>query len=85
MRNLSELRMEIDALDKNLVEILEKRFKVVKEVGDYKKQNNLPIFDEQREKEVIESKRELLSNEEDFKYYKKIFQLIMDISKDMEK
>ncbi|WP_162163913.1 chorismate mutase [Acholeplasma hippikon] len=85
MKDITELRKEIDLLDKRLVEILEKRFKVVKAIGEYKKINHLPIFDKEREKFVLESKKELLTKEEDFEYYKRIFQLIMDISKEMEK
>lgn len=85
MNELELLRKEIDTLDKSLVEILEQRFLIVQKIGHYKKENGLPVFDPQREKFVLDSKKNLLSNEEDFHYYKRIFQLIMDISKEMEK
>lgn len=85
MKSLDELRSQIDAIDKELVSLLEKRFIVVKEVGEFKKVNNLPILDKEREKLVLASKKSLLSNEKDFQYYERIFQLIMDISKEMEK
>jgi len=85
MTKLDTLRLAIDQTDKELVRLLEERFKLVREIGQYKKDNNLPIFDPIREKQVLESKERLVSNKADWQYYEKIFKLFMDISKEMEK
>ena len=82
---LEEYRNEIDRLDKELVKILEKRFLVVHEIGLYKKANNLPILDLEREKKVLESKRLIVNDDSKWQHYEKIFKLIMDVSKDLEK
>ncbi len=85
MTKLDTLRLAIDQIDKELVKALEERFKLVKEIGHYKKENGLPIHDPKREAYVLETKKALLKNQSDWTHYEKIFQLLMDIAKDMEK
>ncbi|WP_162146885.1 chorismate mutase [Acholeplasma granularum] len=82
---LKELRKRIDQLDYDIVKLLELRFQVVKEIGAYKKEHQLPIYDPKREEEVLQSKKELILNKEQWPYYEEIFKLIMDISKRLEK
>lgn len=54
--NLSMLRRQIDELDNNLLELLAHRMRVSKEIGQYKKEHNMPILQEQRYDEIL-SKR----------------------------
>ncbi|MDO5702176.1 MAG: chorismate mutase [Lachnospiraceae bacterium] len=54
MRNIDELRKEIDRIDSELVRLFEERMNIALEIAAYKKQNGLPILDEGREKAVIE-------------------------------
>lgn len=37
MRNLSEIRTEIDSIDEQIIELFKKRMDCAKEVGNYKK------------------------------------------------
>ncbi len=83
--SLADFRKEIDLIDQELVQLLEKRFLIVHQIGLLKKELGLPVFDPKREKEVLESKGKLITNKEHLAYYESIFKLIMDISKDMEK
>ena len=53
MNKLEENRQLINEIDKKIVELFEQRMLISKEIALYKKENNLPIFDEQREKEVL--------------------------------
>lgn len=53
---LETLREEIDAADQKLLEALAERMAVVKRVGEYKKQNNLPPLDQARWQKVLENK-----------------------------
>ena len=46
---LTALRAQIDDLDRELVELLARRFEVTREVGRLKAQQGLPSLDEQRE------------------------------------
>ena len=73
-KELLELRKKIDKIDDEVFSLLEKRYKVVKEVGDYKKKKNLPVIASDREKEIIEKRIEKSSLGSDFikKYYRLI-------------
>lgn len=81
---LLELRNRIDEIDKDILRLLELRFQVVKEIGAYKKANNLPILDANREKEVLEMRKALLVNQDNWPHFESLFKLIMKVSKDLE-
>jgi chorismate mutase len=53
LERLYELRGRIDEIDKQIIELLEERIRVAKEIGKIKKELNLPIKDEEREREVL--------------------------------
>ena len=42
--NLEEIRTEIDALDKELLALFERRMDLCRDVALYKKEHNLPVF-----------------------------------------
>lgn len=48
--NLTYLRQQIDEIDSQIFDLFIKRIYLAKEIGLYKKQHNLPIFDLKREK-----------------------------------
>ena len=52
-QNLTELRNKIDEIDREIVELLNKRALYSKKVGEIKKKNNIEIIDFSREKEVF--------------------------------
>lgn len=54
MRNLKEDREILDEIDKKIIDLLEDRMRIVKEIGLYKLSNNISIEDKNREKEIIE-------------------------------
>lgn len=56
MNDIKGLREEIDKTDKKILELLSRRFSLVKMVGEYKKKNNLPILDLKREEEILQKK-----------------------------
>jgi chorismate mutase len=53
MFNLAELREQIDKLDDKLLQIFEKRMKVVEEIGKHKKVNNITILQSQRWDDIL--------------------------------
>src|SRR5687768_4553972 len=57
--SLDALRVQIDALDERLVELLNERARVVVEIGKLKQQNNSPIYAPDREKLVLQKVRKL--------------------------
>lgn len=52
--NLEELRKQIDQLDDQLLEVLNRRMAVVKQIGDLKNTNNDIIYRPEREKAIID-------------------------------
>lgn len=48
-QRIEALRRQIDHLDAELVALLSNRFRLTKEVGQYKHQNNIPPVDRKRE------------------------------------
>lgn len=54
--NLSALRRQIDDLDNNLLELLARRMRVSKEIGQYKKEHNMPILQVQRYDEILQKR-----------------------------
>ena len=53
MERLHELRTEIDGIDRQIIELLEERAKLTREIGKIKRELNLPVKDEKREEEVL--------------------------------
>lgn len=62
MEDLSQLRNEIDEIDKKIVLLFEERMEAVLKIADYKNQNSIPILNENREKEVIKKNTLRLKN-----------------------
>ena len=77
MLNLAELREQIDKLDDKLLQIFEKRMKVVEEIGKHKKNNNITILQSQRWDDIVH-KRVLLGNRKGLseEFILKVFQAI---------
>ena len=46
--DLEEIRSRIDQIDRKLIELIEERLEIVREVALYKKENNMKIFDRKR-------------------------------------
>ncbi len=55
MKNLGEIRAEIDKIDNQMIELFKQRMNCAKEVGNYKKANNIPVLNELRENEILNS------------------------------
>ena len=82
--NLNEIRNNINETDKEIVELLEKRFNLVIKVGQYKIINNLPVLDEKRETIVINKCKEQLKNKRYSNYMEEIYIKIMDTCKKLQ-
>ncbi|MDR0413509.1 MAG: bifunctional 3-deoxy-7-phosphoheptulonate synthase/chorismate mutase type II [Dysgonamonadaceae bacterium] len=52
--NLTELRQQIDRIDHELLAILAKRMRVSREIGQYKKEHNMPVLQTGRYDEILD-------------------------------
>lgn len=77
---LTELRQRIDRVDRAIVELLEERFDIVSGVIEYKRRKNLPVLDENREKQKLEALSSLC-REDTESCIAQILQCMMDQSR----
>ncbi len=83
--NLDEIRIKINQCDLKLIEAFKERMNLVKEVALYKKANNLPIFDKNREKLIKEKNIKLLNDKEIEEYFLNFFENLLIESKKYQK
>lgn len=53
-KSLDELRKKIDQIDNELIDILNERMAIIKEVGEFKRNSNTAIYRPEREKSIID-------------------------------
>lgn len=85
MEELKKLRDQIKNLDEEMVKLLEKRFNLSLKIGEFKKENNLPILDKDREKELSLINLSKLENKDFSESYLNIFKTILEESKKLQK
>ena len=83
MEDLKEIRQNINKIDEEIIGLLEKRFDLSKKVRAYKISHNKKIYDPVREEEILKKIKE--DNPKYGKYFVKIYQEIMDQSKNLQK
>ena len=77
---IEELRQQINEIDSQLVKSFDERMKVALEIAKYKKENNKPVLDPAREREVIN--RQIGCVDESMAMYVKLlYNTIFDISR----
>ena len=81
---LNALRDQINAIDEKLVQLLEQRFAIVKEVGVVKQAAKLPIRDEKREQAGLNRLKAKVDDKGLQPVIQAIFQTIMDEAKKLE-
>lgn len=85
MRNLNEIRPDIDQVDRQLKELFLKRMELVSEVGAYKKEHGLPVKNQGREDSLIAEKLRDLDNftEETAAFFRNLIDISCDYQERM--
>ena len=82
MENLEQMRKEIDIIDGKILEAFEERMKLSAKIAKYKKDNNLPVLDESREKEKLDR---IAKSEDEFSAFSsKLYLTLADLSRDYQ-
>jgi chorismate mutase len=55
MNELNQFRVDLDEIDKTIIEQLEKRFNIAREMKEYKDEHNIDVYDPIREEEVLDN------------------------------
>ncbi|MCD8068536.1 MAG: chorismate mutase, partial [Lachnospiraceae bacterium] len=82
--DLDELRKEIDELDRQIVDLYERRMDVCREVAQYKIENGKKVFDSAREREKIAAVRGMVQKDSYRIGAQELFELIMSTSRKMQ-
>ena len=82
MRDLSEIRKDIDSIDNQLIDLFKRRMDCAKEVGFYKKERNIPVLNQQREIEILDNVQE--KGGEYGEYARELYKKIMELSRELQ-
>ena len=82
---LEKHRAEIDAIDREIVALFERRMQVVVDVARIKKENGIAILDASREKEVITKVQSYLKDDTLKEELAEAYETLMKVSKDYQK
>jgi chorismate mutase len=74
---MDNYRKIIDNIDEQIMKLLEERLLLVKDVGLYKRQNNIPVLDQKREQLIFDKIDEKYKNKETSKFLKNIYASMM--------
>jgi len=84
MKNLDEIRSEIDRVDKELVKIFEERMELCKDVAKYKIANGKKVLDPERERCKIEDVKNLTDDTFNKHGVEELFKQIMSMSRKLQ-
>ena len=78
--NLDTLRKELDTIDTEITDLFKKRMDISLEVAKYKQENNLPVMNSGREKEILHRVSEQIGDQYDG-YARLLFNTIFEASR----
>ena len=79
--DLLQLRQQIDTIDRQIVDLYEKRMDVSRQVAEYKIETGKKVFDKQREQEKIARVKALTHNDFNSHGVEELFEQIMSMSR----
>lgn len=82
MRDLNEIRKEINDIDVQLIELFKKRMDCARDVAVYKKENNIPVLNPDREEEILDKVYE--QGGEYGAYARLLYSNIMELSRALQ-
>ncbi len=62
MKDLQETRQELDAVDREIVRLFERRMNISREVAAYKIAHGMQVLDRSREEQVLDSRGRMLDD-----------------------
>ena len=84
MKDIKDLRKEIDVIDDEMIPLFERRMNVAKQVAEYKRANGETVLQTGREKEVLSRAVDRLSNKGYSNEAVDFMTAIMDLSKEVQ-
>lgn len=84
MRDLSELRQELDVIDKQIVELFERRMNISAEVAEYKVATGKRILDKERENAKLAAVKALAHNDFNSHGLEELYKQLMAMSRKLQ-
>ena len=81
MKDLSEIRVRIDEIDKQLVALFKERMECASDVAEYKREKKMAVYDKVREDQKLETLSAMAEDSFMKRSLKEIFRQIMSISR----
>ncbi len=82
--DLNDLRVEIDSVDRQLVDLFEKRMDIASAIADYKIANGKKVFDRDREIQKIKSVKEMAHSDFNKIGVEELFSMLMSVSRKLQ-
>ena len=82
--DLKDLRKEIDAVDRQIVELFEKRMEISERIAAYKKEKGMPVRDDTREKEKIRQVQKLTHTDFNRQHIEELYTVLMSLSRKLQ-
>lgn len=83
--SVSELRHEIDAVDTQILSLLQRRLELVFKVGEVKRENGVKVYDPERERQMLARLSSLATPPLSPDTVRRIFERIIDEFRSQEK
>lgn len=83
--DISDLRIEINQLDQELLRIFNERANIALKIGEIKKQLDLPVYDPNREKLIFEAMTEANPGPLENDAIVRLFERVIDESRSLER
>jgi chorismate mutase/prephenate dehydratase len=78
--DISELREQINEIDREIVDLYGRRMETARAIGRYKRAHHLPVLDSERERELLDRVAKQ-AGEENEQGVRELYQLLLDHSK----
>lgn len=85
MSDIDDLRRRIDWIDEQLVRLLNARAECALQVGHAKKEKGIPVYQPDREREVLENVQRLNTGPLDDGAIKRLFERVIDENRRLER
>ena len=83
--DIADWRKKIDDIDRKLVEILNQRAQAAQEIGRLKRQTDLPVYEPDRERIVLDHVQEWNGGPLHHRHLLQIYERIMDVMRNIQK
>lgn len=83
--DMDRLREEVDRLDRQMIKLLCRRFRMVQDIAGIKQRAGLRINDRTREREIIENCKSASKGRLDERFIEQLMRLILTQSKNIQR